>query len=443
MRFIVFALAICLPLCANGAAPPAFTTLVQFTGNGGTASGAFPAGSLIASGSTLYGMTTDGGAIGVGTVFSVAVNGTNYQNLVTFTGTGGTAIGENPYGSLIASGGALYGMTGYGGASGDGNIFSVGADGTNYQNLVSFTGTGGTASGETPQGSLIAIGGTLYGMTFQGGANGGGNVFSVGMGGGGYQNLVSFTGAGGTVAGNRPEGSLIVSGGSLYGMTKLGGSVLSDGSIFSVGTDGTNYQNLVAFNSVGGTANGKYPYGSLIDSGSTFYGMTNEGGAGFGNVFSVGANGTNYRNLVSFTSTGGAASGKYPFGSLVLSGTTLYGMTYNGGAYGDGEIFSVGISGSAYQDLYDFTGGTDGSLPNGDLTLSGGTLFGMTAWGGNLSLNDGHGDGTVFALTLPTPTPEPGTLALACCGAAAVAAYRWRRRAPKGRRFTQRRATPW
>ena len=41
-------------------------------------------------------------------------------------------------------------MTRYGGNEGDGNIFSVATNGTDYQNLISFTGYGGTASGKSP-----------------------------------------------------------------------------------------------------------------------------------------------------------------------------------------------------------------------------------------------------------------------------------------------------
>ena len=237
-----------------------------------------------------------------------------------------------------------------------------------FTTLVQFTGTGGTASGQNPYGNLTAIGSTLYGMTFSGGAGGFGNIFSV-------------------------------------------------------AADGTNYQNLVSFTGTGGTATGEAPYGSLILSGSTLYGMTLGGGAGNdGNVFSVGANGMNYQNLLSFSGTGGTASGKSPFGSLILSGTTLYGMTYQGGAGGKGNVFSVGIDGSGYQNVYSFSGGADGQNPRGDLTLSGGTLFGMTS-GGGIGNN-----GTIFAITGAVPTPEPGTLATLGCGAAALVSYRWRRR---------------
>jgi uncharacterized repeat protein (TIGR03803 family) len=257
-------------------------------------------------------------------------------------------------------------------------------------------------------------------MTFSGGASFG-NIFSVGIGGTNYKNLISFTGNGGTASGEFAPGSLTLSDTTLYGMTQSGGAN-GNGNIFSVGVDGTNYKNLISFTGNGGTASGSFASGSLTLSNTTLYGMTQRGGAsGDGNIFSVGVDGTNYKNLISFTGTGGAASGLKPFGSLILSDTTVYGMTTRGGANGWGNIFGVGIDGSGYDDLYDFTDGADGAGPSGDLTLSGGTLFGMTQAGG------ANSRGTVFALALPVPTPEPGTLALVGAGAVAIVSYRWRR----------------
>ena len=60
----------------------------------------------------------------------------------------------------------------------------------------------------------------------------------------------------------------------------------------------------------------------------------------------------------------------------------------------------------------------NGELPYGGLILSGGTLYGTTYYGGDLSLNNGYGDGvgTVFALTPGATTtttieasPNPST----------------------------------
>ena len=81
----------------------------------------------------------------------------------------------------------------------------------------------------------------------------------------------------------------------------------------------------------------------------------------------------------------------------------LYGMTRGDASsrwYGD--AFSVRIDGSDSDDLHTFIGGGDGGLPYGDLTLSGGTLFGMTSEGGNFPVSSiENGDGTVFAIALP------------------------------------------
>jgi hypothetical protein len=388
-----------------------------------------PQGDLTVSGTRLYGMTESGGSnfdpngFGWGNVFSVGVNGTNFQNILSFTGTSGSASGGQPYGDVTVVGTSLYGMTPGGGTDGVGNVFSVGTDGTGYQNLVSFSGTGGAASGYWPYGSLTIAGTSLYGMTQRGGTDGQGNLFSVGTNGSTYQNLVSFAGSGGTANGSGPFGSLTLAGSTLYGMTGQGGRGF--GNVFSIGTNGSSYDNL--YSMTGGTG-GDNPAAALLLSGTTLYGTTVEGGAyDDGNVFSVGVNGTNYHNLVSFTRSGGTANGYKPGCTLVLSGTTLYGLTAMGGTHGLGNILSVGIDGSDYQDLYDFSGGTSGAYPWGSLTLSGGTLFGLTS-----DQEIANSNGTIFAYTLPTLTPEPCTLALAGVAAAVLlGANRWWTRRPR------------
>ena len=71
--------------------------------------------------------------------------------------------------------------------------------------------------------------------------------------------------------------------------------------------------------------------------------MTNTGGVGrFGSVFSVSTSGTGFQSLLSFSGTLGAYPGMEPWDSLTLSGTTLYGMTGQGGSSGDGNVFSLG-----------------------------------------------------------------------------------------------------
>ena len=148
------------------------------------------------------------------------------RTCLSFSGTNGK---DPNFGSLTLSGTTLYGMTVEGGSSGDGNVFSIGTNGSGYQNLLSFSGT----NGDCPDGSLILSGTTLYGMTSDGGSSGVGNVFSLGTNGSGYQNLLSFTGTGGACPGGYPAGDLTLSAGALYGMTWCGGAN-NDGTVFSV-----------------------------------------------------------------------------------------------------------------------------------------------------------------------------------------------------------------
>ena len=147
--------------------------------------------------------------------------------------------------------------------------------------------------------------------------------------------------------------------------------------------------------------NGAVPYGSLTLSGSTLYGMTTyggdmslNGGYGDGTIFSVPATGGNPTTLFTFDGTNGAQ----PYGSLTLSGSTLYGMTADGGANGDGTIFSIPVTGGTPTVLFSFDG-AHGKTPNGSLTLSGSTLYGMAQYGGPNDL------GVVFSIPVTGGTP--------------------------------------
>lgn len=177
--------------------------------------GRVPEGSLTLSGNVLYGMTQDGGLQGnYGCIFSINTDGTGYKNLHDFDDTSGA----EPNGSLILSGNTLYGMSSQGGlrGTGFGNIFSIHTDGTGYKELLSFNGT---TNGGNPNGDLVLVGGRLYGISEKGGANGMGLVFSIDTNGAEYKDLLDFDGKNGAYA----NGSLCTSGGVLYGMTYQGG----------------------------------------------------------------------------------------------------------------------------------------------------------------------------------------------------------------------------
>jgi uncharacterized repeat protein (TIGR03803 family) len=132
------------------------------------------------------------------------------------------------------------------------------------------------------------------------------------------------------------QGSLTLIGSTLYG-TASGGGANDDGTVFSVPVTGGTPTVLATFNG----ANGEEPTGGLTLVGSTLYGTTQEGGAnGIGTIFSVPLSGGTPAVVASFNGTG---NGSYPAGDLMLSGSTLYGATSAGGAYGDGTVFSLAV----------------------------------------------------------------------------------------------------
>ena len=191
--------------------------------------------------------------------------------------------------------------------------------------------------------------------------------------------------AGGATDGKNPSGSLTLSGATLYAMTSTGGAA-ADGTVFQIGTDGTGFGLLHSF--VSGLNDGRNPSGSLIQVGPAFYGMTQFGGSagGGGTVFQINADGTGFGLLHRFVV--GAADGVGPLGTLAQSGSTLYGMTPQGGAANLGTLFKVNADGTGLGLLHSFTNSpADGQTPSfSSLVVSGSTLYGMTAGGGTAGL---------------------------------------------------------
>ncbi|MCK7479253.1 MAG: hypothetical protein M0C28_19230 [Candidatus Moduliflexus flocculans] len=115
----------------------------------------------------------------------------------------------------------------------------------------------------------------------------------------------------------------------------------------------------------GGIDDGKWPYGDLLISGSTLYGMTHLGGNGnLGTIFKMQFDGSDFTPLHRFA--GPPVDGQHPVGNLILFGSTLYGMTNYGGKSHMGTIFKIQTDGSGFALVHSFAGGaTDGRYPNG------------------------------------------------------------------------------
>ena len=127
---------------------------------------------------------------------------------------------------------------------------------------------------------------------------------------------------------------------------------------------------------------GANPWSGLVLSGSTLYGNTEEGGrASQGTVFKLNADGTGFTVLHDFGTM--ADDGSDPMGPLAVAGTNLYGTTYLGGRLGLGLVFKLDTDGGGFEVLHHFLPSPDGANPRGCLALDGATLYGSTRSGGD------------------------------------------------------------
>jgi uncharacterized repeat protein (TIGR03803 family) len=354
--------------------------------------GANPVAGLVLAGGTLYGTTEHGGSNGVGTVFAVNTDGTGYTVLHRFADQ---PDGSHPLAGLVLSGGTLYGATGNGGASGYGSLFSLNITNGSYAVLHSFNVY---SNGVLPNARLALADDTLYGTAAGNGygSPGWGTVFAMNTSGSNYAALYNFTtpksnGSALTNAdGEQPDSGVVLAGGTLYGAA-YGGGNYGYGTIYSLPTNGTNFTVLHSFSN---NPDGAYPQGGAIVAGGWIYGTTEIGGTnGKGTLYAINTNGTGYQLLHHFATDG--VDGIEPWANLTAAGGTLYGTTRLGGSYGKGTVFSVGTNGAGYRALYNFTNSPDGADPECDLLYASGVLYGTTEQGGSSIW------GTVFSLALP------------------------------------------
>ncbi|HEY2103816.1 MAG TPA: choice-of-anchor tandem repeat GloVer-containing protein, partial [Chthoniobacterales bacterium] len=192
--------------------------------------------------------------------------------------------------------------------------------------------------------------------------------------------------------GGQPLGKLTLSGSTLYGTASNAGSNANAGTVFAINSDGTGFRAVHTFNS--GSTDGARPSAGLVLSGNRLFGTTAAGGAsGLGTVFALNTDGTGFTLLHSFA---GAGQGADAEGDLILSGNTLYGtarFSSGGNSPGDGIVFAVNTDGTGFRIVHSFSAATDGAQPVAGLVLLGNVLFGTASTGGN-AVNGG----TVFAV---------------------------------------------
>jgi uncharacterized repeat protein (TIGR03803 family) len=273
--------------------------------------------------------------------------------------------------------------------------------------LYAFTGT----NGQAPAGTLVAdSAGNLYGATLYGGnpVEQAGIFFQLARpvrpGAPWTENILhSFTGA---FDGANPSGKFVVdSVGNLYGETEKGGT-FAGGVIeeFSppLQNRGTWTENVLYNLYEGG---GQFPQGGLIqDDAGNLYGVAQQGGEfNHGALFMVSPpfyQGAPWNETLLYSFTGGS-DGTIPNGPVVFDQNgNLYGTTKLGGAFNEGTIFRLSPTVSGlwnFASLHDFNGDTgDGISPVVGLVItSTGALVGTTSFGG-------HDYGIVFGIAPPS-----------------------------------------
>jgi uncharacterized repeat protein (TIGR03803 family) len=403
---------------------------------------------LLLFGNTLYGTTAGSVYSPVGgrseknpglsgAIFKLNTDGTSFTNFYIFSpvdqNSATNTDGANSTAQLVLSGNTLYGTTEHGGFYANGTVFAINTDGSGFTNLYNFSATASDSAGYStnsdgtePSAGLVLSGSTLYGTTSGGGSFGGGTVFAIQTDGTGFTNLYNFSLDYAPTRADGLKSSLVLSNNILYGTAEIGGSS-TNGTVFAINTDGTGFTNLHSFSSlvqetisayvsIDTNSDGANPVGGLVLSGNKLYGTATEGGSGIysgssafgGTVFAIHTDGTGFTNLHSFNGSDGAD----PIAGLVLSGSTLYGTAQLGGSLSsqqDGAVFAINTDGTGFVTLHTFTisqpnssgdyTNADGSVPIGNLILSGSTLYGATENGGT------NGFGTVFALNLAVAPP--------------------------------------
>jgi len=405
----------------------AFATTEKVVYSFGAAPDGFgPGTALVAdSAGNLYGTTGAGGtaSCGCGTIFELSppsISGGSWTETTLYSFQGGTEDGAQPGGTLVFdSAGNLYGVTIKGGNNNGtaGTVFELSpptSPGGSWTETLLWAFQPNGRGGVTPGGLAMDAEGDLFGTGYQGGANRDGVVWELLKPRVGFNSLwvekvlYSF----GSVAndGTNPSPNIVFRDGVIYGTT-TGGCC---GAVFELVNHSGVWTESILYRFTG--VEGAEPIGGVVlDPAGNLYGPLYGSGSdpcSCGSVYelspaAVAGDPWQETTLYTFTYHG---DGGYPGGRLWRDKLgDLFGTANEGGiktGVGDqtyGTVFKLkapAVSGGAWilQPLHDFGGmpANDGSLPEGQLTLVNGLLYGTTQLGGN-NFTPGGG-GTVFSV---------------------------------------------
>jgi uncharacterized repeat protein (TIGR03803 family) len=318
--------------------PAGKETILHPFGNG--ADGKLPMAALtLEPAGNLYGTTSEGGASGAyGTVFGLNKAG---DEILLYSFGGPPNDGGFPQAGLVRDGaGNLYGTTSQGGHVGVGTVFKLSktAGETVVYNFCSAQNC--TDGGYVLAGLLRDAKGNLYGTTNLYGKYMAGVVFKVDTTGA-ETVLYNFCLVQNCPDGSKPAAGLIQdAAGNFYGTTTAGGKY-GAGTVFKLSK---SLKETVLYSFQGLNDGGTPVAGVIQDAAGNFYGTTKSGGKHQnGTVFKL-AKGGKESVLHSFT---GGKDGGQPLGSLIRDAQgNLYGTASAGGdpscpAPGCGVVFKI------------------------------------------------------------------------------------------------------
>ncbi|HZT14017.1 MAG TPA: choice-of-anchor tandem repeat GloVer-containing protein [Candidatus Baltobacteraceae bacterium] len=381
---------------AHGVAPALSFQVLHVFEDGND--GAEPYAALLLNNGALYGTTYAGGdSNDAGTVYRIT-QGNAYSIIHRFVRQAPPGHRANPDGGLVSDpAGNLYGTTTEGGPMHMGTVYKINPAGQ-VITLHTFTGS----DGDFPYATLLRdTAGNLYGTTKYGGASACtcGTVFKIDSTG---RESVLYSFAGGT-DGSGPYGGVVRDAqGTLYGTTLTGGSSHCVGEgcgiVFKIDSHG---HETVLHRFPNSANDGGHPGDTLLfGPDGNLYGTTDSGGTvDRGTVFKIDKAG---HETVLYNFTGGS-DGAGPFAGLIqgAAGKFLGTTEFGGGTQcqlGCGTVFELDSLGHETV-LYAFTGGADGAYPiAGVIADAAGVLYGTTSQNGDAECRNGVGCGALFKL---------------------------------------------
>ena len=308
-------------------------------------------------------------------------------------------------GMMVDSHGVFYGVTQYGGDRGC-DLGGVAGCGVLYQ--LKRAGSGWILSTlhefhdgafpTTPGVPTVGPNGTVYGGTWQGGANSAGLIYNATPlprvpptpeAPWNYKPIFQFTGGNDGGYPSRYAPLRFDAAGNFYGSAD-GGGLFGAGVVFEMTPTGSGWTENVLYNFTG-SSDGAAPEGVVFDSQGNMYGVGQTGGNtqqcggyGCGTVFELSHSGSGWTETTLHTFQEGVDGGWS--GPLIRdSAGNLYGITTRWGPQSGGTVWELTPSsgGWTFTVLYSFPVTTAGDYGPYALALDpAGNLYGITNWGG-------------------------------------------------------------